>query len=161
MHRIWRLLALTCLLCAGAAAIAGCSLTSVSSSQGSKSIDVTMGGHVMTDSTLDFKAVGYSAGQLQVENTATSQNLDIGVGTPITTSDGTVVAKVTGAISIPPGKVGDLPLNGQLTPSMEYYLGATSSGTPSIRQMFMCPGDAAGGAVVPAVPDATESLPAE
>ena len=69
-----------------------------------------------------------------------------------------MVAKVTGAISIPPGKVGALALDGQLTPSMEYYLGATSSGTPSIRQMFMCPGDAAGGA---SVPDATESLPAE
>ena len=143
MHRIWRLLALTCLLCA-AAAIAGCSLTSVSSTQGSKSIDVTMGGHVTTDSTLDFKAVGYSAGQLQIENTATSQNLDIGLGTPITTGDGTVVAKVEGAITIPPGKVGGLVLDSQLSPGMEYYLGANSSGTPSIRQMFMCPGDAAG-----------------
>jgi hypothetical protein len=158
MHRTCRLLALACLLCAGAAAIAGCSLTSVSSSQGSKSIDVTMGGHVTTDTTLDFKAVGYAAGQLQIENPGTSRNLEIGLGTPITSGDGTVAAKVVGAISIPPGKVGALALDRQLSPGMEYYLGANSSGTPSVRQMFMCPGDAAGGA---AVPDATESLPAE
>jgi hypothetical protein len=161
MYRIWRLLALACLLCAGAAAIAGCGLTSVSGSQGAKSIDVTMGGHVTTDTTLDFKAVGYASGQLQIENTASSRSLEIGLGTPITDGDGTVVAKVVGAISIPSGKVGALVLDRQLSPGMEYYLGANSSGTPSIRQMFLCPGDAADGAGVPAVPDATESLPAE
>jgi hypothetical protein len=141
MHRICRLLVLACLLCAGAAAIAGCSLTSVSSGQGPKSVDVTMGGHVMTDTTLDFKAVGYAAGQLQIENTASSQSLDIGLGTPITSGDGTLAAKVVGAISIPPGKVGALVLDRQLSPGMEYYLGANSSGPPSIRQMFLCPGD--------------------
>jgi hypothetical protein len=65
------------------------------------------------------------------------------------------------AISIPPGKIGTLALDAALAPSQEYYLGANSSGTPSIRQMFMCPGDAAGGQGVPTVPDATESLPSE
>ncbi len=73
MHKIFRLLALACLLGAAGLAVAGCSLTSVSSSQGSKNIDVTMGGHLTTDATLDFKAVGYSNGQLQIENTASTQ----------------------------------------------------------------------------------------
>ena len=164
MPRICRLLAVAFLLCATGAVVAGCSLTSVSSGQGAKNVDVTMGGHVTTDSTLDFRAVGYANGQLQIENTASSRSLEIGLGTPITSGDGTVAAKVVGAISIPPGKVGALALDRQLSPGMEYYLGANSSGTPSIRQMFLCPGDAAsvaGSATVPTVPDATESLPSE
>lgn len=162
MHKTFRLLAVASLLFLAAAAVAGCSLTSVSGGEGAKNVDVTMGGHMTTDSTLDFKAVGYSNSQLQIENTASAHNLDIGPGTPITTADGTVVAKVVGvAISIAPGKMGILALDAALAPSQEYYLGASSSGTPSIRQMFMCPGDAAPGQTVPAVPDATESLPSE
>ena len=162
MHRFFRHLAVASLLCvavATVATVAGCGLTSVSGGEGSKNVDVTMGGHTTTDSTLDFKAVGYSNSQLQIENTASAHNLDIGPGTPITTGDGTVVAKVVGvAISIAPGKAGILALDAALTPSQEYYLGASSSGTPSIRLMFMCPGDAAAGQ---SVPDATESLPSD
>jgi hypothetical protein len=165
MPKIFRRLAVTSLLCAAAAAVAGCSLTSVSGGQGSKNIDVTMGGHVTTDSTLDFKAVGYSNGQLQIENTASSRGLTIGPGTVITAGDGTVVAKVVGVdITIAPGKVGILGLSAGLAPGEEYYLGATSSGKPSIRQLFTCPGDA-GPAVanpnVPTVPSDNESLPSE
>ena len=146
MRKIHRLLAAACLLAAVGTIVAGCSLTSVSGSEGSKNVDVTMGGHVTTDTTLDFKAAGYSAGQLQIENTASAHDLVIGAGTPITTSDGTVVAKVVGVtISIAPGQTGTLALDKGLMPSQEYYLGANSSGAPSIRQMFMCPGDAAGG----------------
>ena len=112
MHKTFRLLAVAGLLCVAATAVAGCSLTSVSGSEGSKNVDVTMGGHKTTDSTLDFRAVGYSNAQLQGENTASAHNLDIGPGTPITTADGTVVAKVVGvAISIPPGKIGTLALD--------------------------------------------------
>jgi hypothetical protein len=148
MHKIFRLLAVAGLLGAAGLVVAGCSLTSVSSSQGSKNIDVTMGGHLTTDSSLDFKAVGYSNGQLEIRNTASTNALAIGPGTPITTTDGTVVAKVVGvAISIAPGQIG-----------------ANSSGTPSIRQMFMCPGDAGPAATnpnVPAVPSDTDSLPSE
>ena len=162
MHKILRELALTCLLGAAGLAVAGCSLTSVSVGQGSKNVDVTMGGHVTTDSTLDFKAVGYSNGQLQIENTASTNSLAIGPGTPITSGDGTVAAKVVGsAIAIAPGKIGILGLDRSLAPGQEYYLGANSSGKPSIRQMFMCPGDAAGSQSVPSVPDATESLPSD
>jgi hypothetical protein len=162
MRKTFRLLAVAGLVCVAVATVAGCSLTSVSGGEGSKNIDVTMGGHKTTDSTLDFKAVGYSNAQLQIENTASAHNLDIGPGTPITTADGTVVAKVVGvAISIAPGKIGTLALDAALAPSQEYYLGANSSGTPSIRQMFMCPGDAAGSQSVPSVPDATESLPSD
>jgi hypothetical protein len=165
MHRIFRLLAVSCLLCAAGLAVAGCSLTSVSGGEGSKNIDVTMGGHVTTDSTLDFKAVGYSSGQLEIENSASAHALAIGPGTAITTGDGTVMAKVVGvAISIAPGKVGILGLDRALVPGREYYLGATSSGQPSIRQMFMCPGDAGPAATnpnVPAVPSDTESMPSE
>jgi len=159
MRKIHRLLAAACLLAAVGTIVAGCSLTSVSGSEGSKNVDVTMGGHVTTDTTLDFKAVGYSAGRLQIENTASAHDLVIGAGTPITTSDGTVVAKVVGmTISIAPGQTGTLGLDQALMPSQEYFLGANSSGTPSIRQMFMCPGDPAGGG---GVPDATSSLPSE
>ncbi len=164
MRKTFRLLAVAVLLCAAAAAVAGCSLTSVKGSEGSQNVDVTMGGHLTKDSTLDFKAVGYSNGQLQIENTATAHALDIGPGTPITMSDGTVVAKVVGtAISIAPGKIGILALDRGLSPSQEYYLGANSSGQPSVRQMFMCPGDAssAAGQSVPTVPDPSESLPSE
>jgi hypothetical protein len=165
MHKIFRLPTAACLLCVAVALAAGCSLTSVSGGEGSKNVDVTMGGHVTTDSTLDFKAVGYSNGQLEIENTASAHALAIGPGTPITSGDGTVVAKVVGvAISIAPGKVGILGLDRGLSPGLEYYLGASSSGKPSIRQMFMCPGDAGPAAtnpVVPAVPDPTESLPTE
>jgi len=160
MRKIHRLLAAACLLGAVGTIVAGCSLTSVSGGEGSKNVDVTMGGHVTTDTTLDFKAVGYSAGRLQIENTASAHDLVIGAGTPITTSDGTVVAKVVGVtISIAPGQTGTLGLDQGLMPSQEYFLGANSSGTPSIRQMFMCPGDAAGGGS--GVPDATSSLPSE
>ena len=63
MHKTFRLLAVAGLLCVAAAAVAGCSLTSVSGGEGSKNVDVTMGGHVTTDTTLDFKAVGYANGQ--------------------------------------------------------------------------------------------------
>jgi len=158
MRKIHRLLAAACLLGALGAIVAGCSLTSVSGGEGSKNVDVTMGGHVTTDTTLDFKAVGYSADQLQIENTASAHALVVGSGTPITTSDGTVVAKVVGmTISIAPGQTGTLGLDRPLMPSQEYFLGANSSGTPSIRQMFMCPGDSTGGGV----PDATSSLPSE
>lgn len=159
MCKIRRLLAVACLLCAAGAVVAGCSLTSVKAGEGSKDVDVTMGGHVTTDTTLDFKAVGYGAGRLQIENTATAHDLVIGPETPITTNDGTVVARMVGAtISIAPGQVGTLALDGSLMPSQEYFLGATSSGSPSIRQMFMCPGDSAGGI---GAPDATQSLPSE
>ena len=162
MRKTFRLLAVAGLLCVAAAAVAGCGLTSVSGGEGSKNVDVTMGGHMTTDSTLSFKAVGYSNAQLQIENTASAHNLDIGPGTPITTGDGTVVAKVVGvAISIAPGKTGTLALDAALAPSQEYYLGANTAGKPSIRQMFLCPGDPAAGQGVPAVPDATESLPSE
>jgi hypothetical protein len=164
MRKTFRLLAVAGLLCAAAAAVAGCSLTSVKSSEGSQNVDVTMGGHLTKDSTLDFKAVGYSSGQLQIQNTASAHNLAIGSGTPITLSDGTVVAKVVGtAISIAPGQIGILALDRALNPSQEYYLGASTSGQPSIRQMFMCPGDAgpASGGTVPTVPDPSESLPSE
>jgi len=165
MHKIFRLLTVACLLGAAGLTVAGCSLTSVSGGEGSKNVDVTMGGHVTTDSTLDFKAVGYSNAQLGIENTASTNALAIGPGTPITSGDGTVAAKVVGvAISIAPGKIGILGLDRALSPGLEYYLGANSSGTPSIRQMFMCPGDAGPAATnpnVPAVPDATDSLPSE
>ncbi len=165
MHKIFRLLAVTCLLCTAGLAVAGCSLTSVSGGEGSKNIDVTMGGHVTTDSTLDFKAVGYSNNQLEIENTASAHNLVIGPGTPITSGDGTVAAKVEGVeISIAPGKIGILGLDTPLSPGLEYYLGANSSGTPSIRQMFMCPGDAGPAATnpnVPNIPSDNESLPSE
>ncbi len=165
MHKIFRLLAVTCLLCAAGLAMAGCSLTSVSGGEGSKNVDVTMGGHVTTDSTLDFKAVGYSNNQLEIENTASAHSLVIGPGTPITSGDGTVAAKVVGVqISIAPGKIGILGLDSALSPGLEYYLGANSSGTPSIRQMFMCPGDAGPAATnpnVPNIPSDNESLPSE
>jgi len=89
----------------------------------------------------------------------------IGPGTPITTTDGTVVAKVVGvAISIAPGQIGILGLDRALSPGSQYFLGANSSGTPSIRQMFMCLGDAGPAATnpnVPAVPSDTDSLPSE
>lgn len=159
MRKIHRLLAVACLLCAAGAVVAGCSLTSVSGGEGSKSVDVTMGGHLTTDTTLDFKAVGYGGGRLQIENTASAHDLVVGAGTPITTSDGTVVAKVVGVtISIAPGQLGTLALDQSLMPGQEYFLGANSSGTPSIRQMFLCPGDSSGGS---GVPDATSSLPSE
>ena len=159
MRKIHRQLVVAGLLCAAVAIVAGCGLTSVSGGEGSKNVDVSMGGHVTSDTTLDFKAVGYGASGLQIENTASAHDLVIGAGTPITTSDGTVVAKVVGVeISIAPGQLGTLALDRPLMPSQEYFLGANSSGTPSIRQMFMCPGDAAGGS---AVPDATSSLPSE
>lgn len=146
MREIRRLLAVACLVCAAGAVVAGCSLTSVKGGEGSKNVDVTMGGHVMTDTTLDFKAVGYSDGHLQIQNTASAHDLVIGAGTPITTGDGTVVAKLVGVtVTIAPGQVGMLALDSSLVPSQEYFLGATSSGSPSIRQMFLCPGDAAGG----------------
>lgn len=164
MHKIFRLLVVACLVGA-AATLASCSLTSTSGGEGSKNIDVTMGGRVVTDSTLDFKAVGYSNGQLQIENTASAHALAIGPGTPITTGDGTVVSTVVGvAISIAPGKIGILGLDRALAPGRQYFLGATSSGKPSIRQMFLCPGDAGPAATnptVPTVPDPTESLPGE
>jgi len=157
MREIRRLLAIACLLCAAGAVVAGCSLTSVKGGEGSKNVDVTMGGHVVTDTTLDFKAVGYSAERLQIQNTASAHDLVIGVGTPITTSDGTVVARMVGVeISIAPGQIGTLALDANLVPSQEYFLGASSSSSPSIRQMFMCPGGAAGG-----VPDAIQSLSSE
>jgi predicted small secreted protein len=141
-----RLLIAACLLCAAAAALAGCSLTSVSGGQGSKDIDVTMGGHVTTDGTLDFKAVGYTGSGLQIENTATQAKLTIKAGTPISNGDGSVVARVVGttALTLAPGQTGTLVLTGELAPGEEYYLGATDGGTPSIRQLFLCPGDAAG-----------------
>ena len=135
-----------CLLCVAAAALAGCSLTSVSGGQGSKNVDVTMGGRVTTDGTLDFKAVGYAGNQLQIENTATQAKLTIKAGTPISSGDGTVVAKVVGtaALTLAPGQTGTLVLSAGLAPGDEYYLGATDGGTPSIRQLFLCPGDPAG-----------------
>ena len=126
MRKIHRLLAVACLLCAAGAVVAGCSLTSVSGSEGSKNVDVTMGGHLTTDTTLDFKAVGYGGGRLQIENTASAHDLVVGAGTPITTSDGTVVAKVVGVtISIAPGQLGTLALDQSLMPGQEYFLGAT------------------------------------
>ncbi|HMJ79660.1 MAG TPA: hypothetical protein VK592_01290 [Candidatus Dormibacteraeota bacterium] len=165
MTRTMRLTALAGLVLLLGALLASCSLTSVSGGEGDKNIDVSMGGHLMSDSRLNFKAVGYSNQQLEIQNTAAEHNLDIGPGTPITTGDGTVVAKVVGvAISIAPGKVGILGLNAPLAPSQEYYLGATTSGSPSIRQMFMCPGDAGPAPTnqnLPTVPSAEQSLPTE
>ena len=74
-------------------------------------------------------------------------------------------AKVVGvAISIAPGQVGILALDRRPGPGHRVLPGRHSSGKPSIRQMFMCPGDAGpatGNGTVPAVPDATESLPSE
>jgi hypothetical protein len=141
----------------------GCSLTSVSGGEGAKNIDVSMGGHITTDSRLNFKALGYVANQLTIQNTATATPLDIGPGTAITTGDGTVVASVVGtAISIAPQKLGILVLNAGLAPGTTYYLGATSSGKPSIRQLFICPGGAGPAHLNPAIPtqnpDPTESL---
>jgi len=165
MRKMARLALLAGLVLALGGLLVSCSLTSVNGGEGDKNIDVSMGGHVMSDARLNFKAVGYSQQQLQIQNTATEHNLDIGPGTPITRGDGTVVARVVGvAISIPPGRVGILALNAPLVPSQEYYLGATTSGSPSIRQMFMCPGDAGPAQTnpnVPTVPDAEESLPTE
>ena len=135
-----------CLLCAAVASLAGCSLTSVSGGQGSKNVDVTMVGHVTTDGTLDFKAVGYTGSGLQIENTASQAKLTIQPGTPISSGDGTVVARVVGsaATTLAPGQTGTLVLSTALAPGEQYYLGATDGGTPSIRQLFTCPGDAAG-----------------
>jgi len=144
-------------------ALTGCSLTGTTGGEGAKNIDVTMGGHVMTDSRLDFKAVGYAANQLTIQNTSSATSLDIGPGTPITTGDGAVVARVTGvAISIGPQRLGILVLDSGLAPGQTYYLGASSTGKPSIRQLFICPGDAGPAKLNPAIPtqnpDPTESL---
>ena len=165
MTRTMRLTALAGLVLLLGGLLASCSLTSVSGGEGDKNIDVSMGGRLMSDSRLSFKAVGYSSQQLQIENTATEHDLDIGPGTPITTADGTVAAKVVGvAISIAPGKIGILGLNAPLGPGVEYYLGANTAGKPSIRQMFMCPGDAGPAQTnpnLPTVPSAEQSLPSE
>jgi len=163
MRRIFGVLVVGGLLLAAGLTVAGCSLTSVSGGEGSKDVDVTMGGHVTTDSLLDFKAVGYGNGQLQIQNTASSHALAIGPGTPITSADGSVAAQVVGSsISIAPGAVGTLGLDRGLAPGGVYYLGANSSGTPSIRQMFTCPGDVAPGSqTIPTVPDPNESLPSD
>ena len=144
--RTARLLTAACLLGAVAALLAGCSLTSVSGGQGSKNVDVTIGGRVTTDGTLDFKAVGYTGGQLQIENTATQAKLTIQPGSPISAGDGSVAARVIGtaAMTLVPGQTGTLVLSAGLAPGEEYYLGATNGGTPSVRQLFLCPGDAAG-----------------
>ena len=140
-------------LMVAAVLLMGCSLTSVSGGEGAKNIDVSMGGHLMTDSLLDFKAVGYSTNRLTIRNTAAQTPLVIGPGTPITTGDGTVVARVAGReISVAPQGLGTLGLTAPLAPGVSYYLGATDTGRPSIRQMFICPGDA-GPAGVPAAPD--------
>ena len=133
--------------------LASCSLTSTSGGEGTRNIDVSMGGHLMGDSLLDFKAVGYSASRLTIRNTAAQTPLVIGPGTPITTGDGTVVARVTGReISVAPQGLGILGLTAPLAPGVTYYLGSTNTGKPSIRQLFICPGDAGPGGV-PAVPD--------
>lgn len=156
-----RLLIAACLLCAAAAMLAGCSLTSVSSGQGSKNVDVTMGGHVTTDGTLDFKAVGYSGNGLQIENSATQAKLTIQPGTPIYAGDGSVAARVVGtaALTLAPGQTGTLVLSAELAPGEEYYLGATDGGTPSIRQLFLCPGDAAGTGSADSTGSALDNLP--
>jgi len=165
MRKIFGVVAVAGLLCAVGLTVAACSLTSVSGGEGSKNVDVTMGGHVTSDTLLDFKAVGYSNNQLQIENTASAHALVIGPGTAISTADGGVAARVVGhSISIAPGTVGILALDRGLAPGEIYYLGANSSGKPSIRQMFTCPGDAApatSGQTVPTVPDPSESLPSE
>jgi len=155
------LLSLACLLCAAAALLTGCSLTSVSGGQGSKNIDVTMNGRVTTDGTLDFKAVGYTGGGLQIMNTATQAKLTIQPDTPISSGDGSVVARVvaSAAMTLAPGQTGTLVLNGELAPGEEYYLGATDGGTPSIRQLFMCPGDAAGTGSSDSTGSALSNLP--
>jgi len=153
MRRATRLSALAGAILATVALACGCSLTSVSGGEGAKNIDVSMGGHITVDSRLNFKAVGYSANQLTIQNTASSTPLDIGPGTPITTGDGTVVARVTGvAISIQPQRLGILVLNTGLAPGETYYLGATSTGKPSIRQLFICPGETGPAKLNPAIP---------
>jgi hypothetical protein len=163
MRNTARLMTIAGLVAAAAALVCGCSLTGVTGGEGAKNIDVSMGGHVMTDSRLNFKAVGYASNQLTIQNTASDTPLDIGPGTPITTGDGAVVARVAGvAISIQPQQLGILVLNGGLAPGQTYYLGATSTGKPSIRQLFVCPGDSGPARLNPAIPtqnpDPSESL---
>jgi hypothetical protein len=142
----------------------GCSVTG---GEGDKAVDVTMGGHLMTDTLLSFKATGYANQQLWIENTASEHPLPIGPGTPIRNADGSVAAQVQGHdISIPPGGTGILALTAPLQIGRTYYLGANSSGKPSIRQMFICPGSppsgtGGGGGYVPPIPQDTQSFPTE
>jgi hypothetical protein len=159
--RTARLVTAACVLCAATALLAGCGLTSVSSGQGSKNVDVTMGGRVTTDGTLDFKAVGYTGDQLQIENTATRAKLTIQPDTPISAGDGSLVARVMGtaAMTLAPGQTGTLVLSAGLAPGEEYYLGATDGGMPSIRQLFLCPGDAAGTGSSDSTGSALDNLP--
>ena len=142
----------------------GCGVTG---GEGSKAVDVTMGGHLMTDTLLSFKATGYANQQLWIVNTASEHPLAIGPGTPIRNADGSVAAQVQGHdISIPPGGTGILALTAPLQISRTYYLGANSSGKPSIRQMFICPGSppsgsGGGGGYVPPIPQDTQAYPTE
>jgi len=161
MKRASAVLAFTALV-ALAALAPGCGC-SVKGGEGSQAIDVTMGGHLMKDSLLSFQAEGYANQQLTIRNTASAHDLEIGPGTPISTEDGTKVAVVVGQqISIPPGQMGTLALSAPLAVGQSLYLGANSSGKPSIRQMFICPGGPPPGVPnVPTVPTPDQSLPTE
>jgi len=144
----------------------GCSC-SVSGGEGTKAIDVSMGGHVIKDDRLDFKAVSCQGTQLVIQNRATQQPLTIGPGTPILSGDGTtVVARVIYGVTMAPRQQGLLTLTGPLQIAATYYLGSPpAGGKPSIRQLFVCPGAGAaapGGApYIPTVPTGQTDLPTE
>jgi hypothetical protein len=133
----------------------GCSVTG---GEGTKAVNVTMGGKVISSDVLKFKPVSYNGAALVIQNMASEQPLEIGYGTPILNGDGTVAATVKNNPTIAPGKTGALVLSAPLTVAGNYYLGKPQDGgKPTIRQLFICPGNDSGGGIgVPDVPDVPE-----
>lgn len=158
MRRTTTLAILTVLILTSASTLAGCNCFG-SSSEGSKVIDISMGGKIIKVDRLNFKALSYGARQLVIRNTATEQTLELGPHTPILAGDGTEAAYTTNSVAIPPGQTATLRLSAALAVGGSYYLGAAKGGSkPSIRQLFICPGGdsgsgSGGGYNVPDVPD--------
>jgi hypothetical protein len=140
------------------AVLPGCSCA-VSTSEGDKNIDVSMGGKLVKLDRLNFQPVSYNGQQLLIRNTAKEHTLEIGSGTEILNGDGSQAALVNNFASIAPGQTGALTLSAQLSVGGKYYLGAPKAGgKPSLRQLFICPGDdhgsgGGGGYTIPDVPD--------
>jgi len=158
MSRTLRMLVLGLLLASAALASSGCGC-GVTGGEGEKAVNVSMGGKVIVADRLSFQPVSYGAQRLTIRNTASEQQLELGLGTPITDGQGTTVAVSRNALVIPPGQTGTLVLDRPLMVSGSYYLGAPqSNGRPTIRQLFVCPGSEVpgGGGGVPEVPGVQE-----
>jgi hypothetical protein len=159
MKRPLQLLVVVAIVVAAGLGPGGCSC-SVTGGEGDKAVDVTMGGKIVKSDYLSFQTPSYNGQDLQIRNTASEHTLEIGIGTPITTGDGAVVATAVNGVSIAPGATASVRLSAPLAVGQTYYLGAApNGGKPTIRQLFICPGGTGGGLPgggVPEIPDVEE-----